>query len=495
MRKKGDSYSRRFDIQRNYYYETHDKDGNLTSTMSETEWIESVKADVERYKQDPNILEVLYVFHDNDINADGTPKGLHEHSIVTMKDAKSVSAAVTYFSASSAYNCQPVKTYAGSCQYLIHVTQQAILERKTIYLPEKVRGWYRDENGNPVAIDVRGFQDRMAGKTIKQKKKEQKEVRDECARAVMSGSLLPLDVKQVYERDEKKVGLSGLDYLQDKTLLSSAESVWLEEVKRFYVSHDCPLTTIYIEGSGGTGKTTLAEAFARTVMDSHGIHRVAPPNGSTTFDFVGNYRGERVSIFNEFSSGYDINGFLDGFDPQRAVTVGSRFIDKVYFANYAIFTTSVPLENWIYEMFSKYARVSAKIPNNVRGQLKKNGTEYDWYDSYLKYLPPLDNKIVQIRRRIPIKVTINNGYSYISYLRADLNVNQSPIFDNMANPYVMFGCLPFDITNSSLSLAQIDKAVECMHQAIDKYYEVNGFKHPSTYPVPDFSNNDDNGNC
>lgn len=77
--KKAEKMSYRFHALRNYYFETHDKDGNITSDIAESEWCDSVISDVVSLRKNSEISEVFYLF-DND----GT-KGLHAHLVVTFK--------------------------------------------------------------------------------------------------------------------------------------------------------------------------------------------------------------------------------------------------------------------------------------------------------------------------------------------------------------------------------------------------------------------------
>lgn len=485
---------RKFDVQRSYYFETHDADGNLTSDMSEREWREKVDAEIAAMADTGQYLEVLYAFHDADINTDGTPKGLHVHEVITCKDACTQTAAVKKFGASSVYNCQHTQDYAGSCQYLIHVSPSAINEMKTIYLPDKVKGWYLNAEGAVTPITVRAFQERMAKKDTVRARQEQKKVKNECAIDLMKGKTIISDVRECYEQDAKNVGLTYVDYLSEKRLFREASAEYLERVTEFYQSHPCPLTTIYISGGGGTGKTSLANAIADSVADAHGVHKVAAPGKSTTFDFAGNYKGERVSIFNELAPAFPVEQWLSVFDSLNAMPVNSRHSDKLYFANWAIFTTSVPVEPFMYELWKPYARNTAIIPNSVRKQLiMSNATEADWLRAYLQYLPPGDDKILQIRRRIPIQVTIDSGQVAISVLDKQYNSSDSFAFYSPKpgfEPYRYFRALPYDVRDLKNIDGQTDVLVKSVLEAVDYYYKLNGYKHPDEFLKPDFEDDD-----
>ena len=80
--KKSDKRFRRFDVQRNYQFETHDKNGNQTSDITESNWRVKVISEM-RSLFDSGVVEVMYAFHDKDVNNDGTSKGLHVHMAVS----------------------------------------------------------------------------------------------------------------------------------------------------------------------------------------------------------------------------------------------------------------------------------------------------------------------------------------------------------------------------------------------------------------------------
>ena len=488
MKNKDKCYYK-FDVQRSFHFETHDADGNQVSSMTEQEWRDKIMSEVSAMSETGDYLEVLYIFHDEDINEDGTPKGLHVHFVITCKHNCTQTAAVKRFGASSVYNCEPTKDYAASVQYLLHVSPSAINAMKTIYLPARVRGWFLDPEGNVVPVTVRHVQESMAKKNGVKARQEQKKVKNSCAIDLMKGEMTISDVRDCYKQDSHNVGLTYVDYLSDKKFFKEASAERIERLAEFYQSHQCPLTSLYIFGGGGTGKTTLANAVANAVADCYGVHEVAPPGQSTTFDFAGNYSGQRVSIFNEAAAVFPVEQFLSIFDPLNAMPVNSRNSDKLYFAEYAIFTTSVPLESFIYTLWKPYAKHAAAIPNDYRRKLASNAKEADWMQAYRQFLPPGDDKILQIRRRIPVQIVIDRGQAVISVL--DRRYNSADSFAFYApkqgyEPYRYFCTLPYDVTDLRCIDSQIKAVVQSVLEAIDYYYKLNGFKHPKDFDRPVF---------
>lgn len=489
--KKSDKCYYKFDVQRNYHYETHDGDGNLISDITESEWRDKVFAEI-RALLDSVAVEVIYAFHDKDFNDDGTSKGLHVHEVVTFKHNRTQSAAIKTLNASSVHNCSPCDSYVDSVRYLSHRSESAINDLKYQYNIDVVHGWRISDDGSIVDLTIRDVMEAMSRKTTKKARQEQKKVKDSCATSVMNGSSIVSDIRDVYLDDVRHVGLSPVDYLTDKFIYERASAEWLERITEFYQSHHCPLTSIYIFGGGGTGKTSLANAIAERFADCHGIHKVAAPGKSTTFDFAGNYKGERVSIFNEFSSAFPVEQFLSIFDPLNAMPVNSRHSDKLYFANYSIFTTSVPLETFIYNLWLPYAKENSKIPIKDRNYLIHSGAnEFLWLSTYLKYLPPDDDKILQIRRRLPIQIHIENGFATIYYLDRKFNSSNSFAFsppDKCKEPYTKFKTLPYDVTDLNNIDRRTSIVVKNVVEAIDYYYKVNGYKSPDDFEKPDFDN-------
>lgn len=475
----------RFDVQRNYQFETHDNNGNKISDISESDWRAKVFSEV-RSLVGECAVEIFCIFHDLDINDDGTSKGLHFHAVVTFKNAKTQTSAVKVLGASSVHNCQYCKSYVDSLRYLIHVSETALNEMKYIYDVNDVFGWHVADDGLVVSTTVTDFKRGMARLKDKKTRQQQKSVKASCAIDVMSGDTIISDIRDVYLQDSRGVGLSAVDYLSDKMIYERASSEWLQMITEFYQTHYCPLTSVYICGGGGTGKTSLANALARELADCHGIHQVASAGQKTTFDFVGNYCGERVSVFNEFSTSFPVEQFLSVFDPLNAMPVNSRHKDKLYFANYSIFTTSINIEHFIYQLWTPYAKKNSFIPIHIR---EKISCERDWYFEYMKYAPPGDDKILQIRRRFPVLVTIEKSIATVWTLNLKFNSPESFRFCSPPNgnePYIKFRSVVYDIFSENID-KQTKILIDFILKGIDFYYKSNNLQHPDSFEKPDFS--------
>lgn len=480
---------RRFCVERSYYYDTHDGDGNLRpDALSQDEWKDQVLKewlDFDGLGLDENLI----IFHDMDIDG-GIPKELHAHCVPHFKNQHSEESVKNLLKASSQMNCKHCKSYAGAVQYLIHVTQEAINHMKTIYLPEKIIGYALDKDGNKVKLTVHEIQERMVRETDTKKAEE---VKSEMLADVAEGKILASDVARMYKDDEKDVGLNLVKYYKEKGMYQSAEQDYLAECARFYQSNPHPSTLIYITGMGGTGKTTLANAIAEKVADVRGIHFVAPPGKSTTFDFAGQYKGQKVSIFNESPPyAFNLEQFLDITDPQRAAMVNSRHADKSYFAEYLIFTASMSFEKFLYEMWKPYANDNANLPTYIRNQFKANSSEADWHNAYISCSIGRDvgNKFAQLRRRFALVIDIKQGgYAQINVFDKTCNPSYSLLYpSNLYPPVDAFKewiKVPYDVTKDSDTVKMLtDKAVGAVLKAVKHYYTSNGFALPESYEKP-----------
>ena len=488
--KKSDQFYR-FCVQISYKYFVEDEEGNRKNDMTELEWRKMMfdRLHTLVFADDSHIKELFYIFHDRDINEDGTAKGLHIHFIVWLDKKITPSGAMKYFGATLQSNCQACNNYTNSAQYLCHISPDAIEKMKTVYLPEDVHGWRRDDEGNITATTLRDFQKVMVGKGGKKERQEIKNIEDRLLDKVIDGDMSVSSARENYLEKRERGQVSARDYLDIVPYLNRANDVYFQRLVDFYKEHDCPKTLIYITGEGGSGKTTLAENLAKHWADDRGVHYVSVKGKSTTYDPAGNYCGQRVSVFNEFSTTFAVEQFCDVFDPMRGVNMSSRFRDKYYFANYCLFTSSVPLEVFIYQLFKNYAQQKAVIPVNVRSALRN---EEDWLKAYLRYLPPGDDKIRQIRRRFAIMVRIQNGFASIYCLDHSANVNQSFAFTQFNqipnSPYSRFGnSVPYDVSNSATIAKQTDFLIKRINDAINFFYVANGYVHPDKYEKPDFT--------
>lgn len=118
-------------IQRNYKYESHDKNGNFNG-LTEEEWKQRIREEWTSDRLKANY--VVFIFHDKDIDENGINKELHVHGCVNFENAIPQSNAQKLTGCSSNQNCAPIgKKKSQAYRYLLHITDKAIKEKKYIY--------------------------------------------------------------------------------------------------------------------------------------------------------------------------------------------------------------------------------------------------------------------------------------------------------------------------------------------------------------------------
>lgn len=460
-KKSEDVRFRKYAIQRNYQYETHDADGNLTSNETESEWKARVIrefSDLESMKA----VDIAYIFHDKDVNEDGTSKGLHVHAVITFKDSVPQSNAMKLSGCSSKQNCQGVKNKVGAYRYLIHITEKAINEGKHIYPVENV-----------VTVSITDkpliFRDAIKHKKTDEDEKDAETALIRCLRDVAEGKESVSSVRNMYVEDSFNVAWNLKLWYRQKSTFEQAEKEWLQSMQEWYQLHNRCLTNIYISGIGGIGKSTLAERLASSYADFRGVHKPASPGEKTTFDFAGDYHGELVTLFNEFTSCFPVEQFLDIFDPIRATFVNSRNSDKIWFASYGIFTTSRSIEQFLWDIWTPYSKSKIKLTEAVRKKCKK---DVDFHLAYERANSEVADKIRQLRRRFAILVELENGYANVYYRDDAFNVPHIYFYDTPAlaeEPFKLFKSVPFNVNDSK----SIDLTIDAINATIAEYYSFN----------------------
>lgn len=129
--------SHNYSMQRNYKYESHDKNGNFNG-LTEDEWKNRIREEwtCDRLKA----KSVVFVFHDSDTDENGILKELHAHGCVNFKEAIPLSNAIKLSGCSSDKNCEQIgrAKKAQAYRYLLHITEKAIKDKKYIYGEERL---------------------------------------------------------------------------------------------------------------------------------------------------------------------------------------------------------------------------------------------------------------------------------------------------------------------------------------------------------------------
>ncbi|MCS8621655.1 Rep family protein [Lactiplantibacillus plantarum] len=331
--------ARGYFVQRNYYFEHHDADGNVTSTETEAEWRKRVEKE---WRSIPGVKCLAMNFHDRDVLDDGNPKPLHVHGWFQFESAKTATAAMTATGTSSTQNTQPIKNKVRSARYLCHLAEDAMNKGKHIYDPSNV-------------ICVNCDYMKLIANTKRNKLVDSEQDPElfvaELGDKIQNGELTKADAKQAildeYETRGKSLWRKYRSSFDDDV----AEAI--QHKADEYMLNGRHLTTIYMFGLGGVGKTNIAEAIAYWLAHDHRFHSTGVGDKDKTFDMLSSYHGEDVSVLNEIEgSVFNMRAFLNTFDPWHAPTVNSRNVDKPWLATTAIITFTDPLENWIRDLMT-----------------------------------------------------------------------------------------------------------------------------------------------
>lgn len=460
--------ARWFFVQRSYYFDTHDAQGNWTGE-TEDQWKERVKSEWKHDNPDIKAVFIAFIFHDRDTEPDtGAAKGLHAHALIHLESGKTITAMMAAAHISRAENCEYVHNIAGSAQYLIHVSPKALKDRKTIYLPDAVMISEATPGKTKLA-------DLMAGKADEREARDEKEIKEDWlayyALLLMRGEWTLDEVQRALLNDEAGVGFTVADWKANRAGFEKDADEYIKARARYYITGQKRrgLALVYLEGRGGDGKTTLANALAAKWADSRGIHLVAAPGERTTFDFAGTYKGQKVSLFNECGgSDFSVDQFCSIFDPKFASLVNSRNEDKGWTANYCIITTARSIEGWIRDAYTPYAK------ERIKGDAVKGAkTDADWDVAYTSK-PDVADKIRQLRRRFAVHVRLAEGWCYVSILN---EAHNTPEFLDVTGykpgrePFTLFKMVPYSDRDPAL----VAGAVEAIDEAVHAYYATYGY--------------------
>lgn len=160
---------------------------------------------------------------------------------------------------------------------------------------------------------------------------------------------------------------------------------------------DRKFSLFYISGDGGTGKSRVSNQLAFLLSDkkTHAVHTVSPNGKRKTFDLVGNYDNELVSVAHELApSAIGVDEFENVAEPHRFPEVNSRNKDKAYLAQSLIITKAMTLAQWAYTLlytdYIAYGRHADRYGYKTEIEIDENQTEKlyfprtyaDFYDAF-----------------------------------------------------------------------------------------------------------------
>lgn len=282
-------------------------------------------------------LEYGYILHDKDVYTEmselptgaslGDKKADHIHLALSFTNARTIDSVAKSLGVKS----NTIEKFDGRYgkpnmfAYLTHKTARAIELGKYQYDVEDVTanfdyaGYMADSTNNAESrnLDV-----------------------DSVLAGIIKGDIILKDF--FAERYFKNVDAAALFYVKYKTQIDKAISV------RYNILMSAKpelggkgLEIIYISGDAGSGKTTLAEEYAKRKYGDYFL------SGSKN-DSVQDYKGEPVAIFDDARpTDFEASDWLKMLDPYtNKSTVTSRFYNKYLAVKCIILTTTTPFHEF-----------------------------------------------------------------------------------------------------------------------------------------------------
>ncbi|MCG2243429.1 hypothetical protein K4S32_11155 [Staphylococcus epidermidis] len=381
-KQKDDDYlgtrTRSINAQRNYEYEVKEIDENTGELVlkdnapSEEEWKQQVIDEVSEIGKNSEFC--YFIFHDQDRLENGNKKPLHVHIVAKFKNAKTIRSLMKQLNISRAENISSVKSYKGALMYLLHITNQARKDGKFVYSMNDLYMY-----GSEIIEDER-FKFKHYNTITGGNGNEEKEVKQEINERLKNvlndilekgakvGKKLVDDLKEEFPENHKDVVDAYYSYY-NKFL--NAEKDYFEDLANKKSLEGRTLKNTYICGVGGSGKTQLANALAKSYADERGVHSASPKSDDKTYDPADGYDFQKVTVFNEMQGGlFNPREFMDVFDQHNFVAMSSRNKNVKWLSEYAFMTSSKTFERFRNETFRYSKGGSNLVDEEFNGKLR-----------------------------------------------------------------------------------------------------------------------------
>lgn len=279
------------------------------------------------------------IVHDKDRDAQGKPEEPHVHAMLSFDNARSCSHVASLLNDKAQY-MEAWKGNAGNgYAYLVHATKDARMKYQ--YDPCKVTAnFYYPAELQKMAIEVA---------TSKQRTKVQI-----LLDALYEGTITKEEVEQQLTGSQYGRFHRQIDDVWAKRLENLAQQ-WRKDM----VAQGKKVKVIWIYGTAGTGKTSLAIAYAKKNGQEYFV------SGSSR-DIFQKYKGEHTLILDELRPNVipyaDLLRITDPFGVDSQVMAPSRYNDKALACDLIIITTPYNPYQFYYEIFGK--QINPACPTN-----------------------------------------------------------------------------------------------------------------------------------
>lgn len=381
-------------INRSYKYDS--APDNALAGISEADWKKDVEATIDAACGTGLVLFMAHIYHDKDQHKDKETKKmvdteLHCHILVRFKKIVSSEKIQEMFKVldNGKGNCSPVDSAVGASRYLTHISDDALEKEKHIYSFDEVKCW-----GCAYTRLVKGsFWKELDGDdaTMLMKPDAAEKLFNNLAQKVYNGELRR---NEAIDELQKKAGY----YYRRKyrnTLFDDQHDYIMRRVAEM-TKNGRNNQNIYIMGSGGIGKTTLARKLGADLADGKGLYSSDPLGKDKTPDALNHYTDEAVAIFNEISPrGWSLEEYLDCFDMHSYSGFPARGENKPFIGHTSIFTNSIsPLR------FAKDLLIYQKGGSNYQDSANKheiNQRSKEALDKYWQARRRLKHVVILVR--------------------------------------------------------------------------------------------------
>lgn len=359
---------------RNFAYDTHDKDGNVVSEISEIEWRNQIIALLSSVQS----CDAWFVFHDKDVipATDVSPekiKPLHCHFVLIFENARWPKSVMTA-TGTNENELENVRNIAGSMRYLTHTTTDAINQRKYRYSIDELYFYSggRMITGNEKRV---AYTDRIVGKEI-ESDRESAFVTD-LTLEILRGHVLSKDLRSKFVDEFGERRGSTLFMKERKALLTA-----VDQFKKEYIdkkrTQGRSLVTVYVDGDGGSGKTTLSKMLCQyenkcNGFDTSEIFTSATTGVGLTSDPFQKYNYEYSTHLDEFmpEQSLSFSDFNKTFEQNGVVDVASRMNSKSWLSDFCVISKSRPLTQTVAAIGQQATDQELLDPGNVKRQIQR----------------------------------------------------------------------------------------------------------------------------
>lgn len=365
--------ARNYFFQRNYEFETHDKDKKKISDETVEEW----KERIERELRSVQAKELAFIFHDKDVDSEGHLKGIHCHAYLKYTHPQNVSRIMKEVKAESR-NFDVAKNTANVLLYLTHTSVEAIKAKKVRYEVSEIKLFIDDVEvtGEEKEIWYRNNISKVGAKT-----KAKYQLEDVTAEALINLKNGELALHMVNEFLEQRLDLTAATLLwaKSKRLFEQAQDEYFQSLYDEWRENGRHFNLIYINGKSSIGKTYFAKKLAQELNVLRGrkkgaVHFAPSASPSGNLDFVDGYELELSTIFDDLSSvTFSFEQFLSIFEKDRVAKVSSRFKNKIWLSELVVISKSQNIDDWTKSLCSKELKNYSKEvdKNNVLYQVRR----------------------------------------------------------------------------------------------------------------------------